>query len=74
VFFTEWVNIPIIVIGAVHLDMGADQFFFRATLLRAITWHWLTGIIYPMIKPTPALAYFLASAIDVYNFHVLPPF
>jgi hypothetical protein len=74
VFFTEWVNIPIIVIGAFLLDMGADQFFFRATLLRAITWHGLTGIIYPVIKPTTALAYFLASAIDVYNFHSLPPF
>jgi hypothetical protein len=54
--------------------MSADQFFFRATLFRAKTWHGLTGIIYPVIKPTPALTYFLASAIDVSNFHGLPPF
>jgi hypothetical protein len=74
VFLAEWENIPIIVIGAVLLDMGTDQFFFRATLLRAITWHWLTGKIFPVIKPTPALACFLTSAIDISNFHVRPPF
>jgi len=74
VCLAEWEDVPAVVTGAVLLDMGADQFLFKAVLRRAITWDCLAGELLPVIKPTSALACVLTGAIDLSDSHAFPPF
>jgi hypothetical protein len=74
VFLTERENVPVVVIGAVLLDMRADQLLFKAILRRTITWNCLTGELLPVIEPASAFACVLTGAIDVSNSHAFPPF
>ena len=70
----EWEDVPAVVTGAVLLDMGADQFLFKAALRRAIAWDCLAGELRPVIKPTSTFACVLTGAIYVSNSHASPPF